>query len=364
MSKQNVSTLTGPKSAEKADFSLIDESFLKSRIYTIRGIKVMVDSDLAEIYGYTTKAFNRQVKNNIEKFEDDFRFQLTKEEYYEVLRCKKCTLESPDATNPQNTLRSKFLTLEQGKYSKFLPFAFTEQGIYMLMTVLKGERATAQSRALIRLFKQMKDYIVAENMQLLGSDNNFQIASYTIQNIKDITEIRNELAETRTDVSEMKSDLQKIMENFIDPSTYKHFLILNGQKLEADVAYAQIYGLAKKSLLIVDNYIDVKTLNLLRNVPKNISVRIFSDLHGGSRLTDDMLADYRAARPDVSIDRKPAMHRFHDRYIFVDFKEKGEKLFHCGASSKDAGNKITTIVQLEDIEGYRLMFEDLLAQEE
>lgn len=58
------------------------------------------------------------------------------------------------------------------------------------------------------------------------------------------------------------------------------------------------------------------------------------------------------------------MHRFHDRYIFVDFKEKGEKLFHCGASSKDAGNKITTIVQLEDIEGYRLMFEDLLAQEE
>ena len=102
----------------------------------------------------------------------------------------------------------------------------------------------------------------------------------------------------------------------------------------------------------------------MRNVPKNISVRIFSDLHGGSRLTDDMLADYRVARPDVSIDRKPAMHRFHDRYIFVDFKEKGEKLFHCGASSKDAGNKITTIVQLEDIEGYRAMFEDLLAQEE
>ena len=92
-----------------ADFSLIDENLLKSRIYTIRGIKVMVDSDLAEIYGYTTKAFNRQVKNNIEKFEDDFRFQLTKEEYYEVLRCKKCTLESPDATNPQNTLRSKFV---------------------------------------------------------------------------------------------------------------------------------------------------------------------------------------------------------------------------------------------------------------
>ncbi|WP_295057386.1 ORF6N domain-containing protein [uncultured Fibrobacter sp.] len=361
MSKQNVSTLTGPKSAEKADFSLIDESFLKSRIYTIRGIKVMVDSDLAEIYGYTTKAFNRQVKNNIEKFEDDFRFQLTKEEYYEVLRCKKCTLESPDATNPQNTLRSKFLTLEQGKYSKFLPFAFTEQGIYMLMTVLKGERATAQSRALIRLFKQMKDYIVAENMQLLGAESNPHISSYMLQNTREIAEIRGELAETRTDVSAMKSDLQKVMENFIDPSTFKHFLILNGQKLEADVAYTQIYGMAKKSVVIIDNYVDVKTLDLLRNVAKGIVITIFSDQYGRTRLTENMLADFRVARQDVVLeDPKTAGNIFHDRYILLDFGSKNEKIFHCGASSKDAGNKITSIVQLDDVSIYHAVFENLL----
>ena len=123
-----------------AEFPLIDESLLKSRIYTIRGVKVMIDADLAEIYGYRTKAFNQQVKNNIEKFDKDFRFQLSRKEYREILG-------------------SKFLTLEQGKYSKTSPYAFTEQGIYMLMTVLKGGRATAQSKALIRLFKQMKDYI-------------------------------------------------------------------------------------------------------------------------------------------------------------------------------------------------------------
>ena len=133
-----------------AEFPLINETLLKSRIYTIRGVKVMLDADLAEIYGYTTKAFNQQVKNNIEKFDDDFRFQLTRTEYREILG-------------------SKFLTLEQGKYSKTCPYAFTEQGIYMLMTVLKGERATAQSKALIRLFKQMKDCIV-ENQQLIGVD--------------------------------------------------------------------------------------------------------------------------------------------------------------------------------------------------
>lgn len=131
MSKQNMSTLTGAKSADKSDFSLIDESFLKSRIYTIRGIKVMVDSDLAEIYGYDKKVFNQQVKNNIEKFDDDFRFQLDRHE-----------IENLISSYPASDLKSKFLTSSWGGLRK-MPFAFTEQGIYMLMTVLKGERAFA-----------------------------------------------------------------------------------------------------------------------------------------------------------------------------------------------------------------------------
>ena len=225
----------------------------------------------------------------------------------------------------------------------------------MLMTVLKGDLAVQQSTALIRLFKQMKDYIVAENQLLLGNNSITEIAAQTIQNTRDIALLSNEMRENR-------DALQKVMENFVDPSSFRHFLILNGHKLEADVASAQIYGMAKKSRLIGDKYVDVKTLNLLRNVRKGVSVLIFSDLLGGSRMTDDMLADYRAARPDVSIDKKPAMHKFHDRYILVDFKTKSEKLYHCGASSKDAGNKITTIVQLDDVDAYRPMFEELLEQ--
>ncbi len=136
-----------------AEFPLIDEALLKSRIYTIRGVKVMLDADLAEIYGYTTKAFNQQVKNNIEKFDDDFRFQLSSKEVDECSRSKILTLNGG----------------HRGTNIKYAPYAFTEQGIYMLMTVLKGERATAQSKALIRLFKQMKDCIV-ENQQLIGVD--------------------------------------------------------------------------------------------------------------------------------------------------------------------------------------------------
>ena len=343
---QTVQTPSGEKAV--SEFPLIDENLLKSRIYTIRGVKVMLDADLAEIYGYTTKAFNQQVKNNIEKFDDDFRFQLTRTEYREILG-------------------SKFLTLEQGKYSKTSPYVFTEQGIYMLMTVLKGERATAQSKALIRLFKQMKDYIVAENHQLLGTAGIAQIAAQTVQNTHEIAtvsaevkELSGEVRDIRSDLGKINVDLQMVMENFVDPSTYEHFLILNGHKLEADVAYAQIYGMAKKSLLIVDNYVDVKTLNLLRNVRKGVSILIASDRY--TRLTDDMLNDFRAAMPGVSIDKVSAAHKFHDRYILVDFKTKGEKLYHCGASSKDAGNKITTIVQLDDIDAYRNMFEEVSEQ--
>ena len=162
-------------------------------------------------------------------------------------------------------------------------------------------------------------------------------------------------------IEQLSNDVQKVMANFVDPSTFKHFLILNGQRLEADVAYTQIYGMAKRSVLIVDDYLDVKTLDLLRCVAQNVSVKIFSEQHGRTRLTESMLADFRTARPDVELgDVRATGNIFHDRYIYLDFGAANEKLFHCGASSKDAGNKITTIMQLEDIAGYRPLFERLL----
>ena len=351
MKKDVAASAAGAVAPKKPEFSLIDEDLLKSRIYTIRGVKVMLDADLAEIYGYSTGAFNQQVKNNIEKFDDDFRFQITQTEF--------------------SGLISKFLISNRGGTRK-MPYAFTEQGIYMLMTVLKGEQATAQSKALIRLFKQMKDYIATENIQLLGNDGIAQIALQTAQNTRDITkysagirELSGEVHDMRENLGKVNLDLQKVMANFVDPSTFKHFLILNGQRLEADVAYTQIYGMAKRSVLIVDDYLDVKTLDLLRCVVKGVSVQIFSEQHGRTRLTESMLADFRAARPDVELDDVHTTGNvFHDRYIYLDFGTDSEKLFHCGASSKDAGNKITTIMQLEDIAGYRALFERLLQEGE
>lgn len=333
---------------EKPEFSLIDENLLKSKIYTIRGLKVMLDADLAEIYGYETRKFNEQVKHNIKKFDDDFRFQLSESEFTEL----------------KSNLMSKIWTSSWGGVRK-QPFAFTEQGIYMLMTVLRGEQAIAQSKALIRLFKQMKDYIVAENQQLPGNAGLAELAVQTVQNTRDIAvtsanvrELSGEVHDVRKDLCKMNIDFQKVMENFIDPSTYKHFLIFDGQKLEADVAYTKIYAMAKKSITIIDNYVGVKTLDLLRGIAKGVSVQIFSEQWGNEKITPAIKADYEKARPDVSLKIDRPNRKFHDRYTFLDYGLPNEKLFHCGASSKDGGNKITTIMQVECPEVYHPIMDE------
>lgn len=150
--------------------SIYDENYLKSKIYIIRGIQVMLDADLADIYGYTTKAFNRQVKNNIERFDEDMRFQLTDSEF-DILRCKNYTSK-----------------IENRGGRQYLPYAFTEQGIYMLMTVLKGDLAVEQSKKLIKLFKRMKDFII-QLQNVLPASELGMLAIQTQNNTNDIRHI-------------------------------------------------------------------------------------------------------------------------------------------------------------------------------
>ena len=126
------------------DLTIIEltEENIESMIYEIRGQRVMLDFDLARIYGYTTRDFNNQVKYNIERFDNDFMFELTEDEVKNILRLKKSTA---------NQLSSK---------RRYNPYVFTEKGIYMLMTVLRGELAIKQSKALIRLFEKMNVIII------------------------------------------------------------------------------------------------------------------------------------------------------------------------------------------------------------
>ena len=339
---------------------IINEEILKEKIYIIRGVQVILDSDLADIYGYTTKAFNQQVKNNIEKFDDDFMFQLSDEEVKGLSESKILSLN-------ENFLRSKILTSKSETRGgrQYAPYAFTEQGIYMLMTVLKGELATKQSKALVRLFKQMKDYIV-DNQQMINQRDFLRLSLQTAENAQNIVEFRQKLTEIDDKVENVvsnlgdmvrKSELSPIMLNLGKPEIPPGWLILNGQPVESDLAYQQIYTLANKSISIIDNYISLKTLILFKHAKQNVSVTIYTDnTNNGLHKVefDDFCKEYSGLKIDI----KKAGNIFHDRYIILDYNTSDEKIYHCGSSSKDGGRKVTTITKIDDTSIYK----PLLAQ--
>lgn len=334
------------KERDNTEIVLINEENIQKRIYEIRGQKVMLDVDLAEIYGYETKNFNRQVKNNIEKFDEDFMFQLTIEEI-EDLRCKNFTAN----------LSSK---------SRALPHAFTEQGIYMLMTVLKGDLAVKQSKALIRTFKRMKDYII-ENQNLIGEREYLQLSMQVSNNIQQNLELRSDLNQVEEQMAEVmdklsdvvtRSDLSKIMNEFGEPHIKRGYLVLNGHPFQAELAYDEIYRQAKKSIYIIDNYIGIKTLELLININPDVVVAIYSDnvIKG---LRKNAFMDFQKEYPNLQIKLYKSGGVFHDRYIILDYETENEKIYLCGASSKDAGQRVTTILEDVDREKYYQMIQKL-----
>ena len=306
----------------------LNNETIESMIYVVRGEKVMLDFELARIYGYETRYFNRQIKNNIERFDEEFRFQLTKEEFKEILKCKNFT--------------------SSWGGSRKLPYAFTEQGIYMLMTVLKGDLAVKQSKILIKTFKQMKDYIV-ENKGLLTTNETIKLTNLVNDNSKRLASV--------------EEKLEIVMENFIDPNTYKHFLIKDGEKIEADIAYQSIYKLAKYSIYVIDDYIDVKTLQLLKCIKENINVIIITDNKGKNNLNNNFINDFKHDT-NINITLKKNNKRFHDRYIVIDYNTDNYMFYHCGASSKDSGNRINTIANVLEKEVYIGLINEVLNNDE
>ena len=322
-----------------------NEDDLRSKIYTIRGLQVMLDFDLAEIYGYETKMFNRQVKNNIERFDEDFRFQLTQAEFEVInLRCNFCTSSSD----------KKNLDSQEWGGKRYLPYAFTEQGIYMLMTVLRGDLAVKQSKALIRIFKQMKDFII-QSQNVLATPELIKLSLQTTENTRDIQGIK----KTITEHMVTKDDLSRVMKDFTDPNIKRDYLFFNGETVEADIAYSTIYSSAKKTIYIVDNYIGLKTLVLLKSVKSNVQVIIFSD-NVGKGLHQTEFSDFQKEYQNVHVDLKTTNGIYHDRYIFVDYGTKTEKIYHCGGSSKDGGTRTMSISQVEDTKVYQMIALDLL----
>ena len=288
----------------------------------------MLDYDLAEFYGYEVKALNQQVKRNIDRFPEDFMFQLKKEEV------------------PKDFSKSQIVTLNEkgdkrGTNIKKMPYAFTEQGIYMLATVLKGQLAEQQSIFIMRAFREMRHYIKQNQQFVTPSELRLvtaKVSEISVQ-VAGIVDWKNK-SEDRFD--NIQRSIDALSENFVLEKDLKNFVIYKGQKFEADAAYIDIYQQAKKSIYVVDNYVNTKTLQLLSQKQEGVEIVIFTENGHGKKgfLSTAVVNDFLQEYPPLRI--KPNAD-CHDRLIVLDYGEPTEQAYHCGASSKDAGKKLCAI---------------------
>lgn len=322
---------------------LVTVENINDKVYIIRGQQVMLDYDLAEIYGYEVKRLNAQVKNNITRFPEDFMFQLTKDEIPESFRSKSnfSTLNNYDYEN----LKSKNSTSSWGGRRK-LPHAFTEQGIYMLATVLRGELAEQQSIFIMRAFREMRHFI-RENQQFVTQSEMKLVTAKVSEISVQMTSMSDKQKKAEKDIEQIHKSIDTLNENFVSDKDYKNFVIYKGQKFEADVAYIDIYQQATKSIYVVDDYVNAKTLQLLSQKKIGVEVVLFTENGHGRKgfLTTTVVNDYVNEYPPLRIKPNPDCH---DRLIVIDYGLPTEKAYHCGASSKDAGKKLCAINELCD----------------
>ena len=312
--------------ADNTELMTIDD--ICNRVYVIRGQQVMLDYDLAEFYGYEVKALNQQVKRNIDRFPEDFMFQLKKEEV------------------PKEFSKSQIVTLNEkgdkrGTNIKKMPYAFTEQGIYMLATVLKGQLAEQQSIFIMRAFREMRHYIKQNQQFVTPSELRLvtaKVSEISVQ-VAGVVDWKNK-SEDRFD--NIQRSIDALSENFVLEKDFKNFVIYKGQKFEADAAYIDIYQQAKKSIYVVDNYVNTKTLQLLSQKQEGVEIVLFTENGHGKKgfLSTAVVNDFLQEYPPLRI--KPNAD-CHDRLIVLDYGEPTEQAYHCGASSKDAGKKLCAI---------------------
>lgn len=221
---------------------------IQSRIYTIRGVQVMLDEDLAALYHVETRVLNQAVKRNKDRFPEQFCFQLTAEEY-ERLRSQIVTLESDGALTSQDvTLESK-----RGKHRKYLPYAFTEQGVAMLSAVLRSDVAVEMSIRIINAFVAMRKFILANTQVFQRLD--------TL-----------ELKQLETD-KKMEKVLVAIESREIKPN---QGIFYDGQVFDAYIFVSDLFKSAKMSIIIIDNYLDDSVLTLLTKRKKEVKALLFT----------------------------------------------------------------------------------------
>jgi len=279
-----------------------DNINIENMIYEIRGKKVMLDSDVAFLFDYQTKELNRNIKNNIERFPENYCFRLTEQEY-EFLRCNFFTSSNNNSHGGR----------------RYLPYVYTEQGISMLAGVLKNEIAVQVSINIIRAFIEMRKFI-----------------SLNGKLFKRLTNVECKILEHDKKFDIVFNELQKD-----EKMEFKQKIFFDGQIYDAYSLIIDIIKKAKQKILIIDNYIDDSILKMLSK--KNQKVEVVILTLQNSKLNKLDITKFNKQYPVLKL---AYTNKFHDRFIVIDNKE----LYHVGASLKDLGKKCFAISKIEDKE--------------
>lgn len=285
----------------------ITESNIRNCIYVVRGQQVMLDSDLARLYQVETKALNRAVKRNMQRFPEDFCFQLTKKDY-ESLKCQIVTSKKHDEEK-----------LDGRGGRRTLPYVFTEQGISMLASVLHSEVAVSVSIGIMRAFVEMRRFI-ATNAMLFERISNLELKQLEYQK--------------KTD-----EKLEQVFEYIFEHEESYPKVFFDGQIYDAFSLIVTLIQKAEKEITLIDGYVDLETLNMLSKKHKNVSVTVY--MHSKTKLTKEDAKNFNAQYPTLEV---KYTNTFHDRFLILDRKIA----YHVGASLKDMGKKCFGINMIQD----------------
>ena len=284
--------------AEDKNLVIVDNREIQNMIYTIRDKQVMIDSDLATLYQVTTKRLNEQVRRNKNRFPSEFMFRLTAEEY-EHLRSQNATSSEDNAHGGR----------------RYMPYAFTEQGIAMLSAVLKSDIAVEVSIKIMNSFVEMRRFLLSNKEMFARLD-------------------RVELKQLETD-----KKLEKVFNYIATNTEVKQNIFFDGQIYDAFSFIVGLVKKARKEIILIDNYADVNTLNILCKKNKGVNVVIITA--GKGSLSTKDITRFNAQYLKLSVKTNTD---FHDRFLIVDKTE----VYHIGDSIKDAGKKSFGITRIED----------------
>ena len=282
---------------------------IEERIFNIRGKQVMIDKDLALLYGVETKRLNEQVKRNIERFPEDFMFQLTMEE----------------------CLRSQIATLNtgQGQHLKYLPYAFTEHGIAMLSSVLRSETAIAVNIKIMRTFTNIRKSVY----QASTLQNRVELIEYNQ------SEMRKLLLETTSKVDIVFENMQNAHNLPVQG------IFFDGQIYDAYAFVAELVRKATRRIVLIDNYIDDTVLTLLSKRADGVEAVVYTEKISKQLQLD--IDKHNAQYPPVEV---RTFSKAHDRFLIID-----EKVYLVGASIKDLGKKWFGFTLMENTEAEELL---------